>query len=256
MAWTLEEYSKAHGYTPAVVTGKPIELGGSEGREEATGHWVAHLTALAARELGLELRGARVVVQGFGNVGWHAARALEARGARIVALADSRAAVHRAEGIDVEGARRHRQRTGSLEGLPETEPLTPEALLAVPCDVLVPAAVGCVIHGGNAGQVRAALVVEAANMPVTHEADAILRTRGVAVLPDLLANAGGVLASYYEWVQNLQEFPWSRTTVLRRLERVHAEVRELAREQGVDLRTAAYELAVRRVARAVGLRGL
>ena len=259
MAWILEEYSKAHGYTPGVVTGKPVELGGSAGRLEATGYGVACVVRQAAGERALSLEGARVVVQGFGNVGSHVAQSLARMGASIIALSDVRGGVLAESGIDVAAATQHVAEARWLEGLRGTEPLTNSELLELPCDILVPAALEATINCDNAPAIQAAMVVEAANIPVTHLADATLRERGITIVPDILANAGGVLASYYEWVQNLQEFPWDRETVLRRLERhllqVYGQVRDLARSRGVDLRTAAYDLAIRRVTRAIALRG-
>ncbi len=259
MAWILEEYSKNHGYTPAIVTGKPVELGGSEGRLEATGHGVAYLTARAADDLGFSLRESRVVIQGFGNVGSHAALGLAAAGARIIAISDVRGGVINDDGIDVNAAVAHIVETGWLEGLSETQPISNLELLQLPCDILIPAAMEATINCDNVDATQARLVVEAANIPVTHRADKVLRDSGTTILPDLLANAGGVLASYFEWVQNLQEFPWNRGTLLRRLERrlgqAYEAVRYRSLERGTDLRTAAYELAISRVQRAVKLRG-
>jgi len=259
MAWILEEYSKNHGYTPAIVTGKPVELGGSAGRLEATGHGVAYLTGQVATDLSLSIVDASVVVQGFGNVGSNAAQRLAAMGARVIALSDVRNGVTCDAGIDIERARRHVADTGWLESLPGTEPISNAELLELPCDILIPAAIEATINCDNAEAVQARLVVEAANMPVTHRADAVLRDRGITVVPDLLANAGGVLVSYYEWVQNLQEFPWELDIVLQRLEQrlglVYEQVRDHSRQRQTDLRTAAYELAIGRVNRAMALRG-
>ncbi len=259
MAWILEEYSKTHGYTPAIVTGKPIELGGSAGRLEATGYGVACITREVASEMSLPIKQARVVIQGFGNVGSHAALSLSRMGARIIALSDYRGGVYAESGIDVSAAVRHVAETEWLEGLPETEAISNAELLALPCDFLIPAALEATIDCDNADTIKAKAVIEAANIPVTHLADTALRDRGIAVVPDLLANAGGVLTSYYEWVQNLQEFPWDYETILQRLETrllsVYEQVRDLASSRQVDLRTAAYELAIGRVARAIALRG-
>ncbi len=259
MAWILEEYSKSHGYTPAIVTGKPVELGGSAGRLEATGHGVAYLPCKVADELSLSVKGASVVVQGFGNVGFHTAQRLDEMGARVIALSDARSGVICNTGIDIERAQRHVTETGWLENLTGTEPISNAELLELPCDILIPAAIEATINCDNAGKIQARLVVEAANIPVTQLADTTLRDRGITIVPDLLANSGGVLASYYEWVQNLQEFPWERDTVLQRLEqrlgRVYAQVRDLAQQRNTDLRTAAYELAIGRVSQAMALRG-
>jgi len=259
MAWILEEYSKSHGYTPAIVTGKPLELGGSAGRLEATGYGVAFLTGRAAQDMELPIDGASVVIQGFGNVGFHTAQRLAAMGAQIIGLSDARGGVYCKTGIDIAQAQRHVAENGWLEDLPGTTPVSNEELLELPCDILIPAAVEGTINCDNAEAIRARLVVEAANIPVTHLADTTLRKRGITVVPDLLANVGGVLASYYEWVQNLQEFPWEHDVVIQRLEkrlgRVYEQVRDLAQQRSVDLRTAAYEIAIGRVNRAIDLRG-
>lgn len=259
MAWIFEEYSKVHGHTPAIVTGKPLEIGGSPGRLEATGHGVAYLTGLACRDAGIDIHGATIAIQGFGNVGSHAALHLAEMGARIIALADVDGAVVNEQGIDPREAVAHTRAKGQLSELPGTTPVCHEDLLAIPCDVLIPAALEGAITCDNADAIRARIVMEAANMPVTHMADEALRQRGVLVVPDILANAGGVIASYFEWAQNIQQFPWDLETVLARLEArlgaAYEAVQESAREMHVDLRTAAYEIAVRRVLRAIELRG-
>lgn len=259
MAWILDEYSKSHGFRTGVVTGKPVELGGSAGRLEATGHGVAHLAHKVARQLSLDPAQSRVAIQGFGNVGSHAAIAMANLGFRIVALSDVHGGVFAEQGIPIDRALAHVRETGSLSGLDGTSPITNAELLELPCEILIPAALEGTITSDNAANVRAGIIVEAANMPVTHEADQQLQQRGVVIVPDLLANAGGVLASYYEWVQNLQQFPWERETVLRRLEERLSltcdTVQELAREREIDMRTAAYELAISRVDHAIQLRG-
>jgi len=259
MAWIFEEYSKLHGHRPAVVTGKPVELGGSLGREEATGHGVAETAARAAKDLGVDVSSARVVIQGFGNVGSHAARRLSEVGARIVAVSDVHGGVIRESGLDVPAAIAHVTQTGRLEGLVGTEPISNEELLALPCDILIPAAMEAAIHCGNVDAVRATLVVEGANMPITHMADDHLQDAGITVIPDLLANAGGVTASYYEWVQNIQQFPWTRDTVLSRLDeclsRAYDAVHHAAESDRISMRTAAYEQAVKRTLHAMELRG-
>jgi glutamate dehydrogenase (NAD(P)+) len=259
MAWIFEEYSKLHGQRPAVVTGKPVELGGSPGREEATGHGVAEIAARSARDLGTDISSARVVIQGFGNVGSHAARRLSEIGAQIVAVSDVYGGVIRESGLDISAAIAHVGQTGRLEGLGGTEPIGHDELFALPCDILIPAALEAAIHCGNVDDVRATLVVEAANMPITHMADAHLRDAGVTIVPDLLANAGGVIASYFEWVQNIQQFPWTRDTVLSRLDecllRAYDSVHQAAESERISMRTAAYEQAVQRTLHAMDLRG-
>ncbi len=259
MAWMLDEYSKTHGFRTAVVTGKPVELGGCAGRLEATGHGVAHLADRAAADMSLTPQQSRVVVQGFGNVGSHAAIALASQGYKVVALSGSRGGVYAEAGIDISLALAHTRETGALTGLAGTLPVSNAELLELPCEILVPAALEATITCDNADAIQAKLIVEAANMPVTHLADDQLRQRGIVIVPDLLANVGGVLASYYEWVQNLQQFPWERELVLSRLEKrlshTYENVRDLAKKNQVDMRTAAYELAIKRVDRAVRLRG-
>ena len=259
MAWMLDEYSKRRGFRTAIVTGKPLELGGSAGRLEATGYGVAHLTHKAAESLSLIAEQSRVVIQGFGNVGSHAATALAAKGYKVIALSDVNGGVVNEAGISIDQALRHLTENGTLTGLSGTAPISNADLLELPCEILVPAALEATITCDNAEAIQAKLIVEAANMPVTHNADDQLQQRGIVIVPDLLANVGGVLASYYEWVQNLQQFPWERETVLARLEsrlsRTYDAVTILAKERQIDMRSAAYELAIRRVDQAIQLRG-
>jgi glutamate dehydrogenase (NAD(P)+) len=259
MAWILEEYSKSHGYTPAIVTGKPLELGGSEGRLEATGYGVAFLTAKAAKNLSISMTGAHIAIQGFGNVGTNTAKHLAEMGARIIAISDAHGGVFNEAGIDIAAAQRYITENTWLENLPDTTNISNAELLALPCDILIPAALEAAIDCDNVNTIKARIVVEAANIPLTHEADTTLREKGITIIPDLLANSGGVLVSYYEWVQNLQEFPWERETVINRLEqrldKVFNQVHELAYELKSDYRTAAYHLAINRVNHAISLRG-
>ena len=259
MAWLMDEYGRLHGHTPAIVTGKPVELGGTVGRVEATGEGVAVVAREAAGAIGMPLRGARVAIQGFGNVGSHAAAALARLGCRIVAVSDADGGVWNPAGLDAgELVRRARAGVVGHEGL-DVERIANDELLALECEVLLPAAVGGVLHAGNAGAVRARMVVEAANGPTTPEADRILGARGVLVVPDVLANAGGVVVSYLEWIQNTQNVSWERSQVdselSGRLVRAHADVRERAAADGCTQRQAAYRVALERVARAVRLRG-
>jgi glutamate dehydrogenase (NAD(P)+) len=260
MAWIVDEYAKYRGFTPGVVTGKPVELGGSLGRDSATGRGVLFVTERAAAEMGMALAGARVAVQGFGNVGSWAAHFLHEAGARVVAVSDVHGGVYASGGLDVPRLREEAAAAGRIpEGAGE-EAITNEELLALEVDVLVPAALGNVLHARNAGDVRARLVVEGANHPTTPDADEVFRTRGVTVLPDILANAGGVTVSYFEWVQNLQRFRWTAERVdveLRAtMDAAYDAVRALATELSTDLRTAAFALAIRRVADATLLRGV
>ena len=260
MAWIVDEYSKFHGFTPAVVTGKPVQLGGSEGRISATGRGVAIVAEHAAADLGMELEGATVAVQGYGNVGSWSAHFLHRMGAKVVAVSDVEGGVFSGDGIDPARASEVVASEGSVVGLDGVERISNEALLELEVDVLVPAALGGVIHGGNAGEVRARMVVEGANAPVTPAADEVLEQNGVLVLPDILANAGGVTVSYFEWVQNLQQFRWTAERVdeelVRILGKAYLEVRATAAEFGVPLRQAAFILAIRRVAEAMRLRGV
>ena len=260
MAWLMDEYGRLHGHTPAIVTGKPVQVGGTVGRVEATGEGVAIVARETARDVGLPLEGARVAVQGFGNVGSHAADALHRMGCVVVAVSDVAGAVHNPAGLDVaELVRRARSGVVGHEGM-DVEAVSNDDLLACDCDILVPAAIGGVLHAANAGTVRARMVVEGANGPLTPGADRVLAEKGVIVVPDILANAGGVVVSYLEWVQNIQNVSWDRRQVddelSRRLLRAHTDVRERAAADGCSLREAAYRVAVSRVAEAEMLRGI
>jgi glutamate dehydrogenase (NAD(P)+) len=261
MAWIFDTYSMNKGYSVlGVVTGKPLEVGGSVGRVEATARGAAFCVREALRKQDLSIEDRRVAVQGFGNVGSNLALILAGQGATIVALSDSRGGVHNADGIDVQAALAHKQDTGSLEGLAGAEAITNDELLLVDCDVLAPCALEQVITGENAGQIKASIVCEGANGPVTPDADVILDDRGVLVLPDVLANAGGVVVSYFEWVQGLQEYFWKESEVNAKLNdiitRAFAETWRAHEERSLPMRQAAYALAVGRVAEATTTRGL
>jgi glutamate dehydrogenase (NAD(P)+) len=261
MAWMMDTISMHQGYSvPGVVTGKPISIGGSEGRQDATGRGLVYCVQEAAKAMKLDLRGARVALQGFGNVGEAAARFLAEAGARIVAIADSAGGIFRADGIDLSLARRQRQETGSIVGTPRAERMAPEQVFEVDCDILVPAAIEGQITARNADRVRAKLVAEGANGPTTPEADAIMRDRGITIIPDILCNAGGVTVSYFEWVQDREAFFWTLEEINARLRRIMTRAFEdtlrMSREHEVDLRTAAYMLAVGRVAEATLTRGI
>ncbi|HEX6940585.1 MAG TPA: Glu/Leu/Phe/Val dehydrogenase dimerization domain-containing protein [Longimicrobiales bacterium] len=259
MAWIVDEYAKIHGFHPAVVTGKPLELGGSIGRVSATGRGIAVITARAAKDFGIELAGATVAVHGFGNVGSWSAHFLSQMGARIVAVSDVRGGIFAGDGLDVERVRRATAAEGSVIATEGVEVIRNEDPLYLDVDILVPAALGSVIHGDNVDQVRARLIVEGANGPITPFADARLEERGVPVVPDILANAGGVTVSYFEWAQNLQKFRWSGKRIDRELVRTlstaYDAVRATAEEHRIPLRRAAYRLAIERVAAATRLRG-
>jgi glutamate dehydrogenase (NAD(P)+) len=261
MAWVLDEFSSRHGYTPAAVTGKPISLGGSLGREEATGRGVMYVMAEYARDFGLPLKGSRVVIQGFGNVGGHLARLLHTEaGAKVIAVSDVAGGIVNENGLDIPGLLVH-----AASGKPVMEwaggkAITNDQLWTLRCDWLVPAALGGVItKETNASTIECKAVVEAANEPTTPIADRILEERGIPVIPDFLANAGGVTVSYYEWAQNLQQYRWTHEQVNRELQatitRAYASVRDLAKQRGVTFRTAAYAIALQRVAEAERLRG-
>jgi glutamate dehydrogenase (NAD(P)+) len=261
MAWIFDTYSMNKGYSVlGVVTGKPLEVGGSVGRVEATARGAAFCVREALRKQDLSIEDRRVAVQGFGNVGSNLALILAGQGATIVALSDSRGGVHNANGIDVQAALAHKQDTGSLEGLAGSEAITNDELLLVDCDVLAPCALEQVITGENADQIKASIVCEGANGPVTLDADVILDDRGVLVLPDVLANAGGVVVSYFEWVQGLQEYFWKESEVNAKLNdiitRAFAETWRAHEERSLPMRQAAYALAVGRVAEATTTRGL
>jgi glutamate dehydrogenase (NAD(P)+) len=261
MAWIMDTYSMHRGYSvPAVVTGKPISVGGSEGRMEATGRGVFFVTREACKHVGMNLQGATVAVQGFGNVGSITARLLHEAGCKVVGLSDVYGAIYNPNGIDVKRALRHMQEHGALTALPETEPLDGASLLELPVDILVPAALEGQLTGHNASRVRARLIIEAANGPTTTEADAIFHERGIPVVPDILANAGGVTVSYFEWVQDLQHFFWAEQEINQRLEQIMVRsfnaVQAKKEEQSCDYRTGAYLLAVARVAEATQVRGI
>jgi glutamate dehydrogenase (NAD(P)+) len=261
MAWILDEYSSRHGYTPAAVTGKPVSLGGSLGREEATGRGVMYVMMEYARDFGIPLKDSRVVIQGFGNVGGHLARLLHTEAAaKVIAIADVSGGIVNDRGLDIAGLLAH-----TAAGKPVSEwkggtPIDNEQLWTIPCDWLVPAAMGGVItRETNARAIDCKVVVEAANEPTTPIADLILEERGIPVIPDFLANAGGVTVSYYEWAQNLQQYRWTHEQVNRELHatitKAYAGVRDMAKQKGVTLRTAAYAIALQRVAEAERLRG-
>jgi glutamate dehydrogenase (NAD(P)+) len=254
MGWIMGEYSKFAGFSPAVVTGKPLELFGSEGRSAATGRGVMFVLAEALAERGREFSDVRVGVQGFGNVGSHAAQLIADQGARIVAVADHTGGVAVADGLDVAALRQFVTEHGGVKGFPGGEPFDRDEIIGWDVDVLVPAALEDSIHEGNAADVKAEIVVEGANGPTTPAADAILNERGVLIIPDILANAGGVTVSYFEWVQNVQQFRWDEDEINERLgkrmRRAYRSVRETATEHDIDLRTAAFVLAIRRVGKA------
>ncbi|MFP6590178.1 MAG: Glu/Leu/Phe/Val dehydrogenase dimerization domain-containing protein [Candidatus Latescibacterota bacterium] len=259
MAWIMDEYSQRFGYTPGIVTGKPLSLGGSPGREAATGRGVSIITREAAREFDIELKGARVAIQGFGNVGSWTARLLTEMGATIVAVSDASGGLFAADGLAVDDLTNHCRERRTIEGFGSGESISNDDLLTMDCDILIPAALGGSITQDNAKEVRARMIVEAANSPVTTIADAILEERGIPIVPDILANAGGVTVSYFEWVQNIQAFTWDEQHVNEQLEnilsRAYQSVVHIMQEKKVPMRTAAFSIAIQRVAEAERLRG-
>jgi glutamate dehydrogenase (NAD(P)+) len=262
MAWIMDTYSMMHGHSvPAVVTGKPVTIGGSSGRIEATGRGVLFVTQAACVDHGVALEGARVAVQGFGNVGSVAAKLLSDAGAKIVAISDSNGGLYNADGLgDIDEILALKHEHGFIPDGARGARVTNAELLELPVDILIPAALEGQIHGGNAARIQAPMIVEAANGPTTPEADRILNAKGVYVVPDILANAGGVIVSYFEWVQDLQSFFWEEDEVnvkLKRIiERAFREVVAVRDEHGCTMREAAYILAVRRVVEATEVRGI
>ena len=261
MAWMMDTYSMNEGATSTgVVTGKPVALGGSLGRREATGRGVFTVAEEAARRTALAMAGARVAVQGLGNVGSVAARLFAQAGARVVAVQDHAGTLYHEAGLDIPAVLAHAAQHGSVAGFAAAETLAPETFWSVPCDILVPAALEGQIHADNAGLITARLVIEGANGPTTPEADDILRERGVLVVPDVIANAGGVTVSYFEWVQDFSSFFWSEDDINTRLVRLMREaldaIWKVADEHKVSLRTAAFIIACKRILQAREWRGL
>jgi glutamate dehydrogenase (NAD(P)+) len=263
MAWIMDTYSMHRGHSiTAVVTGKPLSAGGSLGRVEATGRGVSIIAGETAKTLGLAVEGARVVVQGFGNVGSVSARLLHEMGCKIVAVSDVFGGIYNPNGLNVPALFEYIQTSPSrtVVGFPESEPVSNTELLTLPCEILVPAALEGQLTEDNASQVKARIVVEAANGPTTPEADQIFRDRGVYLVPDILANAGGVTVSYFEWVQDRQAYFWSEADINQRLRDLmvnsYAQVHAISQREKVDLRTGAYLLAIGRVAEATKVRGI
>lgn len=261
MAWIRNQYEKYHGFSPAVVTGKPVELYGAEGREEATGRGVGILVHKLLGRLGRKAPQSRIVIQGFGNVGSHAAKFLAESECKIVGISDLSGAYYHPEGINIASALRHAMdHKGSLEGFRGAQKVSNSEFLALECDVLIPAALGGVITAENAHTIKAPVIIEAANAPITPQADAILDKHGVIIVPDILANAGGVTVSYFEWVQNLQYYKWGLNRVRQELEYTltlaFESVWQEAQQRKCTLRTAAYVIAINRVYRATQLNGI
>nr|BBG56993.1 glutamate dehydrogenase 1 [Nicotiana tabacum] len=259
MAWILDEYSKFHGYSPAVVTGKPIDLGGSLGRDAATGRGVLFAAEALLRDHGKSIAGQRFVVQGFGNVGSWAAQLITEQGGKIVAVSDITGAIKNKNGIDIASLLKHVKENRGVKGFHGADSIDPNSILVEDCDVLIPAALGGVINRDNAKDIKARYIIEAANHPTDPEADEILAKKGVVILPDIYANSGGVTVSYFEWVQNIQGFMWDEDKVNAELKtymtRGFKDVKDMCKTHNCDLRMGAFTLGVNRVARATVLRG-
>ena len=259
MAWMMDAYGQKYGYTPGIVTGKPVELGGSPGREEATGRGVVISTQEAAKRRNIDFAGARIAIQGFGNVGYWATKIAAEEGASVIAVSDVAGGTHNAKGLDLDALARHRSDSETVADFDGGEKVTNEELLELDCDILIPAAIQGVITSANADRIKARMVVEAANGPITPVADATLNDRNVVVVPDILANAGGVTVSYFEWVQNIQQFQWELQQVndelYKRMIAATGAVFDRAEAEGTTLREAAFDIAVERVAHAAEIRG-
>ena len=260
MAWIMNQYEKYHGYNPACVTGKPVELHGADGREEATGRGTAIVTRSALLKMNKPVEGARIAIQGFGNVGSFAAEILHEMGAKIIAVSDAYGGIRNQDGLDIPELMKFIKEHKKVEGFLNSENIDNATLLAADVDVLIPAAIGGVLTGENAHDVRAKLIVEAANNPTTPEADDIFERKEILVIPDILANAGGVTVSYFEWVQNRQHFKWEIEEVRKRLEKIMVDsfdrVWKIADEKSVSPRIAAYILGIGRVGKATVLGGI
>jgi glutamate dehydrogenase (NAD(P)+) len=261
MAWIMDTFSMGRGYSvPAVTTGKPLEVGGSRGRFEATGRGCVIAALLAAKHVAINAGEATVAVQGFGNVGAAAAKLLTREGCRLIAISDSKGGVYNPKGLDLDLLSAQKKETGSVVGISNAETITNAELLELGCDILVPAALEHQLVKANAASVKAKLIVEGANNPITSEADSILGDKGIFVVPDILANTGGVIVSYLEWVQGLQFLFWEEGEVNDYLQKIltkaFAEVLQTSHQEKVDMRTAAYMIALRRLASAMALRGI
>ena len=258
MSWFMDEYSQIHGYSPAIVTGKPLELGGSAGREAATGKGTAVITRETADKWGIDLKNCKVVIQGFGNVGSYAAKFLDEYGCKIIAVSDVTGGLYDSDGLDIPSLFEHNYRNRTIDGFDQGKKITNEELLALECDFLIPAALGSAINDSNVDSLNCKVIVEAANGPVTGDAANKLWDKKIAIIPDILTNAGGVTVSYFEWVQNLQQFKWTEDEVNKKLEEkmVHAfnEVYSIKKEKSVPMRIASFMVAIDRVHSAYNLR--
>ena len=258
MSWFMDEYSQTHGYTPGIVTGKPLELGGSEGREAATGRGTAIITREAAEKWNIDLKGAKVVVQGFGNVGSYAAKFLHEYGCKIIGVSDISGGLYAPDGFDVEELFDYNYKHRTIDGYQYGKKITNEELLALECDFLIPAALGSAINEDNVDSLNCKIIIEAANGPVTGEAADKLWKKKIAIIPDILTNAGGVTVSYFEWVQNLQQFKWPEEEINQKLEQkmvaAFNEVYSVKQNKNVPMRIASFMVAIDRVSTAYNLR--
>jgi len=258
MSWFMDEYSQTHGYTPGIVTGKPLELGGSEGREAATGRGTAIITREAAEKWNIDLKGAKVVVQGFGNVGSYAAKFLHEYGCKIIGVSDISGGLYAPDGFDVEELFDYNYEHRTIDGYQYGKKITNEELLALECDFLIPAALGSAINKDNVDSLNCKIIIEAANGPVTGEAADKLWKKKIAIIPDILTNAGGVTVSYFEWVQNLQQFKWPEDEINQKLEQkmvaAFNEVYAVKQNKNVPMRIASFMVAIDRVSTAYNLR--
>ena len=258
MSWFMDEYSQTHGYTPAIVTGKPLELGGSEGREAATGRGTAVITRETADKWGIELKNAKVVIQGFGNVRSYAAKFLHEYGCKIIGVSDVTGGLYDVDGLDIPSLFEHNSKNRTIDGFKQGKKISNDELLALECDFMIPAALGSAINKSNVDSLNCKVIVEAANGPVTGDAANKLWDRKIGIIPDILTNAGGVTVSYFEWVQNLQQFKWTEDDVNAKLETkmVNAfnEVFELREKNNVPMRIASFMVAIDRVHKAYALR--
>jgi glutamate dehydrogenase (NAD(P)+) len=259
MAWMMDAYGQKHGHTPGIVTGKPVALGGSPGREEATGRGVVICAREAAKRAGINFKGARIAIQGFGNVGTWTARLANEQGARVVAVSDVGGGTYNGAGLDLDSLLEHSRGSISVANFGGGEQISNEELLELDCEIVIPAAIEGVVNSKNADGIKAQILIEAANGPTTPAADQILNERGVTVVPDILANSGGVTVSYFEWVQNIQQFRWELEAVnfelKKRMTRAIHQTYSRAEEKGLDLRSTAFDIAVERVIEAEKLRG-
>ncbi|RYY00035.1 glutamate dehydrogenase [bacterium] len=259
MAWMMSEYGKKHGHTLAIVTGKPVALGGSLGREEATGRGCVYIVKEACKDYGVDIQNSVCVIQGFGNVGSNAARFMYEEGSKVIAVSDVQGGIYNPKGLDIPALIKYRDENSTVAGFPGSEKISNEELIELPCDVLIPAALEGVIYFENAPRIKAKIIVEAANAPTTIRADEILESRGIPVIPDIIANSGGVIVSYFEWVQNLQQFTWDLDEInfklKKKITKGYRDVFEYAKENNLSLRTASFAYAIERVVEVVKMRG-